>query len=202
MNTTIKHSLNPIITELERFYNHLNDKFKLSLSSDVVITIQNKGSKNALGWFGVNFWNNEKGEQINEINICAESLKVNPYETLAHEIAHFCELKEKGKLSKGNYHGKTFKKFAEQLLLKVNKVGKIGYAHTEITPEFDKMLFEFKPEKEVFEITRFNKTKKKAPTKLKKWTCSCGVNVRCAVELNAECNECNTKFIREDKGEN
>ena len=39
---------------------------------------------------------------------------------------------------------------------------------------------------------------KKAPTKMKKWVCKCGTIVRCAVDLNATCDDCETKFQIEE----
>jgi hypothetical protein len=36
-------------------------------------------------------------------------------------------------------------------------------------------------------------------SKMKKWTCECGVNVRCAVELDAICNDCGEPFKFNDK---
>ena len=188
------YSLKPCVEELERFYNFLNEKFGLNLTSDVVITIQTRGRKNAKAWFCAGVWKNHQEPSVNEINICAESLTDDAYESLAHEMAHFCELKSRGKLSKNNYHSKTFKEQAEKLLLKVSQMGNYGFAKTERTDEFNKMLFEFKPKKEVFDLLRRGlPNKEKQPTKMKKWTCGC-VIVRCAVELNATCENCKKKF--------
>lgn len=193
------YSLKPAVQELERFYQFMNKKFKLNLPDKVVITIQNRGRKNALGWFCTNIWDNHKDKGLNEINICAEALLQNPYETLAHETAHYLELLLRGKLSRNNYHTKTFKEFAEKLLLEVKHYPGLGWAFTKPTKEFNAMLEEFKANKESFEVVRSSLNHKmKAPTKMKKWFCSCGCNVRCAVELNAICTRCNTLFLKEE----
>jgi hypothetical protein len=193
---TEQYSLNPALKELERFYNYLNAKYSLKLPNKAIITIQTKGRRRAYGWFGVGFWDNSKEKGLNEINISAEYLtEGNPYETLAHEVAHYCELQRRGKLSKNNYHTETFKQFAEQLGLKVTKVKGFGYALTETTEQFNKMLLEFKPQKEVFDILRVNQLREKQRTKMHKWTCSEGCTiVRCATELNAKCDNCGQQF--------
>lgn len=187
------YSLKPAIAELERFYAFLNEKKGLNLPANAVITIQSAGRIKAHAWFRPRSWENHVEPEIHEINICAESLTAHPYESLAHEMAHFCELKA-GKLgSKCGYHGQKFKEYAEKLGLAVEKDEKKGWAVTSETPEFENLVLEFKPEKEVFDIFRKTVETKKAPTKMKKWTCGCTI-VRCATELLAECKACGQKF--------
>ena len=63
------------------------------------------------------------------------------------------------------------------------------------------VLQELKPDDSAFTVVRQiieAKKKTKAPTKMIKWTCECGVNVRCAVDLDATCNECGTDFVKDD----
>lgn len=191
---TPKHTLQPVTEELERFYDYLNQRFCLNLPHNVVITIQTTGRRNAKGWFCLGIWNDEQKQDVHEINLCSEYLQDEPYHTLAHEIAHFMELKEKGKLSKGNYHGKTFKNCAEKLGLNVEK-GRYGWCKTNETEEFNNLLNEFGTKKEVFKLLRKNKKATKQPTRMKKFACGCTI-VRCATELGAECWLCGMKFER------
>lgn len=190
---TQNKSIVKIGEELENFYNFLNEKFKLQLPKNLVITIQQAGRKNAKGWFHLNIWETDNKEEIHEINICAETLLDKPLETLTHEIAHFCEYKETGKIGKNNYHNKTFKKYAELLNLKVTK-GKYGWCITESTDAFNQMVREFKPKKEVFTLLRKTEGKTKQPTKMKKYICDC-TTIRCATELNATCKNCKMDFV-------
>ena len=52
-------------------------------------------------------------------------------------------------------------------------------------------------DKTVFNYARLETNKKKAPTKMKKWSCGC-TNVRCAVILEAYCEKCGSSFGLED----
>lgn len=114
-----KESLLPAVQELERARDFLSAKFFDNKLNDIVITIQTKGRKNALGWFG------------------AELQRV--------------------------------------------------------------IKLEFKLQDSVFSIFRREQTRrKKQETKMKKWVCLCGVIVRCAVELNARCEDCGELFVKED----
>ena len=57
---------------------------------------------------------------------------------------------------------------------------------------------EFKPNKEVFNICQADEEKKKKGSRLKLWVCGCGVKVRCAVDLSATCDLCESKFKKVD----
>jgi len=196
----LKNSIKPCVDELERFYQFVNKEYGLKLPDQIVITIQTRGKRNALGWFFPEKWTNGKGT-VNEINISAEDLtKGNPYETISHEVAHYKNYVEKVKdCSKNQYHNKKFRDRAESLDLEVKKSGHYGYAFTKPTEVWEKQLKKFKPDKNAFVLFRNSVgTKEKAPTKMKLWECSCGVKVRCAVELNAVCKDCETPFVKQE----
>src|SRR3989338_8596948 len=56
---SMKYSVNPAISELERAYQFFNGElFGGGLDSNVVITIQSRGRKSALGWHWVSKWKN------------------------------------------------------------------------------------------------------------------------------------------------
>ena len=184
LNDKNNNSFIPSLKESERFISYLIDKFGLEVKEGFVITI-NKASKNAVGYFmpkeHAEHYTNTT-QDLHNINLNTLYLKdYSPYEVLTHELAHFTnKLKGVKGTSSNGYHNKHFKAQAETFLLKVERTKK-GYAHTTETEEFKKMLEEFKPQKEVFNIYQNSKDKKKKPTRLKKWVCSCGENVRHAL---------------------
>ena len=191
------NSFIPAIAESERFIKFLIKKFDLVVKNDYVITI-NKASPSIVGFFMPKEHKNHyinSNQTLNNINLNTLNLKTSsPYECLAHELTHFLNYCEGVKdCSYNQYHNKHFKSRAEGLLLSVERTNK-GYSQTSGTDEFKKMVEDFKPDKEVFNICQANEQKKKVGSRLKKWVCDCGCIVRCAVDLNAVCLDCNTNF--------
>jgi len=192
------NSFIPMLQEGERFIKFLIKRFNLPIKEDWVFTI-NKASPSAIGFFMPkehrNHYTNTT-QDLNNINLNTLHLKKSsPYECLAHEVAHFLNKIEGVKgCSSNQYHNKHFKKKAELLLLGVEKMGRFGYAHTTETPEFKKMLEEFKPLKEVWNISQNQKEKGKVGSRNKLWVCGCGVKIRSARELNIMCLDCETEF--------
>jgi hypothetical protein len=199
----LNNSFIPAIEESERFILYIAKKFGVKVNNDLLITI-NKAKRTAIGHFAPIGCNecfiNGKGE-LNSINLNTLHIKKgNPYETLTHELAHYENNSKNIKdCSSNQYHNRNFKVVAERFLLKVEK-GKKGYAFTTETEEFNKMLAEFKPNKEVFNIFQKEQEKKKKGSRLKLWLCSCEtpVKVRCAVELDAICLKCGQEFKKQD----
>jgi len=196
MKDKVDNSICPIIKELERVYDALSKHFNIKASRPL-ITIQTKGrQKNTLGWYGANKWKFGK-KQINEINICAESLNKNPIETLVHEMVHYhnsCEDIED--CNAHQYHNKHFKMKAESYGLSVKKDGRHGWASTSISSKLQDILNTIKINKEIFNLYRQTQISIKAPTKLRKFNCGCTI-VRCATNLEAKCLRCNKVFIEE-----
>lgn len=194
------YSLKDCMGELERFYHFMNGRHGLNLPGHAVITIQTRGRRQGPGWFVPHAWRNHKEPKIHEINLCAEFLQENPYASLAHEMAHFCELKARPgremKKSACAYHTRIFKGFAQKLGLTVEWADNKGWGMTMPGIGLEKALLEFKPKNEVFDLLRLGHEGSATPTKMKKWTCGC-TNVRCAVELAAVCRTCGRKFKRE-----
>jgi len=195
-----KESLLPAVQELERARDFFNSKYFNSKLSDIIITIQTKGRKSALGWFGANRWKNNKTEPLHEINISAEHLKVDPIGTLIHELVHAYNHVNKVKDCSGHqYHNKHFKIEAERVGLIVTYDNRVGYGITTTGSKLRGIIdLEFKLQDDAFNVFRQEIQKNKAPTKMKKWVCYCGVIVRCAVELNAKCEDCNSLFEEVD----
>jgi len=193
------NSIIPIIKELERIYDALSIKFEIKHTRPV-ITIQTKGRAKILGWHSADRWEQEN-KTIGEINICAENLKDNPIETLVHEMSHHinsCEKIEDCNLA--GYHNVEFKKRAESLGLIVEKMGRHGWAKTSISDRLQEILKEIKPDTNTFKLYRIPNLRFVNPTKMKKYSCGC-TTVRCAVELNAKCLNCNNQFIKKEKDE-
>ena len=197
------NSFIPALEESEKFIKFMIKRFNLKIPNNYVITI-NKASKSTIGFFmpkehQEHFINTT--QDLNNINLNTLHLKTNsPYECLTHELVHFINYSNKIKdCSSNQYHNKHFKKQAELLLLSVEKTKK-GYNLTTETEQFKKMLEEYKPNKEVYNICQNIPDKKKAGSRLKLYVCGCGVKVRVASEdFKGLCLECNTKFKRGEK---
>lgn len=175
-----------------------------------VITIQSKGRKNALGWFGQDRWGN-LDKSFHEINISAEHLNrdfLEVIETLIHELVHYVNhvrfirgQNDKPDCSSSQYHNKIFKNTCEEIGLNCEKMGRFGWASTSLTEELEARVDKFfrGEDRHAFSISRVSGSAAaaaKAPTKMKKWTCACGVNIRAAVDLDIKCNECGEDFWR------
>lgn len=196
-----QNSLKPAISECERFINFLDERFNLGLPQNYLVTIS-KATKNTSGYFmplehDSHFINTT--QKLNNINLNTYYLKTaNPYEVLAHETAHFINHVKKVKDASSNgYHNKHFKSVAEKLFLKVER-GKKGYNVTTETEEFNKMLEEYKPNREVFNICQNIPEGKAKGSRLKLYVCGCGVKIRCAIELHAKCLNCEGGFELQD----
>jgi len=186
------NSIIPLIKELERVYDLLSTKFELKHDRPI-ITIQTKGREKTLGWFSNNRWQHDKKE-IGEINICAENLNKDPIETLIHEMVHYsCACEKINDCNNAGYHNKEFKKKAETYGLNVEKMGRHGWGFTKLSENLDKQLKELKIDYKVFELFRKESLRITAPTKMKKYRCTC-TTVRCATDLQATCKKCDKEF--------
>ena len=199
----MKYSVNPAIGELERAYQFFNEElFGGGLDSNVVITIQSRGRKSVLGWHWAGKWKIVDKTHLAEINLSAEDLKSgDPYGILLHEMAHHLNFQRGIRdVSKNQYHNLHFKRAAEAAGLQVMKSGRAGFGITALGELAKEKLFEFKPERQVFEILRIQEQARQI-TKLKKWSCACGVNVRVArPDFSATCNLCGSLFQLKDGG--
>jgi hypothetical protein len=190
--------IQPAIDELHRIFDKVNERFALKLPTPV-ITIQTRGRSHLLGWFEGGKWETKDGKPLPEINLCAEELARSAdeiAETVIHETAHFKNFIEgKPDCNANQYHNKAFKEMAEALGLEVEKSGSRGYAYTKLGLEAAALVAALKIDPEIFSLFRRSQPpKEKAPTRMKKWTCGCGIIVRCAKDLYAECTECGEMF--------
>ena len=190
--------MSAIQIEIEKALEQFNTILFDGKLENVLITLQTKGRGNFAGWCWSEKWVRKESSHT-EINICAEYLTAG-YETLMevliHEMSHAINSQNGIKdCSKTQYHNKHFKASAELAGLHVEN-GKKGWAYTSIAKGgiAEKALNEIDINRDVFIYQRKEQgSRVKAPTKLKIWSCGC-TNVRCAVELLAECQDCGNEF--------
>jgi predicted SprT family Zn-dependent metalloprotease len=201
-------SIKPSINECERFIKFLNVRFNLGIQDNLIINIH-QTTPSRKGYYmpslhSNHYENEQNNKALNFICISSIYLKETPYETIAHELAHYLHDFIDNKPCKNNYHNKHFKKRAEQLLLKVSK-GKHGFDNTEQTDAFIELLQDFKPDDNAFKIFQHANEIKKQKSRNLLYMCSCGVKIRTAKNenkpLNAICQWCDSKFIQQG-GEN
>ena len=194
--------MSAIQIEIEKALEQFNSILFDGKLENILITLQTKGRGNFAGWCWAEKWVSKESSHT-EINISAEYLTAG-YETLMevliHEMAHAINSQNGIKdCSKTQYHNKHFKASAELAGLHVEN-GKKGWAYTSIAKGgiAEKALNEIDINRDVFIYQRKEQgSKVKAPTKMKKWSCGC-TNVRCAVELLAECQDCGNEFKLQD----
>jgi hypothetical protein len=122
------------------------------------------------------------------------SPKASVISTVLHEMLHGVQYSS-GKPGKGNYHNAEFIRWCETLGVPTNDRGHdLGIAPDGLFAQYAKRHnLEGR-----FELAKKNAPKPKG-SNLRKWTCSCGVNVRVAIEdFQATCNKCDTEFVRQD----
>ena len=139
-----------VLDELHRAFDHFNKTFADDKLPKVVITIQESGRKNALGWYGKGFWADTAcGTSACEINISAEHMNRSAnsiLETLLHEMAHLHNsINNIRDVSSGQYHNKRFKEAAEKFGLKVTRYGNRGWAETALNEPADEAIKELEP---------------------------------------------------------
>jgi hypothetical protein len=129
-----------IYSELYRAFDHFNKVFADNELPKPIITIQESGRRNALGWFGRGFWfDREMNGTVPEINLSAEYLARGCdgiLETLLHEMAHYYNaVNDIRDCTSGQYHNKKFKIAAEKFGLKVSRSTNRGYSATTLTKD-------------------------------------------------------------------
>lgn len=139
-----------VVDELYRAFDHFNKTFADNKLPKVVITIQESGRKNALGWYGKGFWADRAcGTSACEINISAEHMNRSAssiLETLLHEMAHLHNsINNIRDVSSGQYHNKRFKEAAELFGLKVARFGNRGWAETALNVEAEEAIKSLDP---------------------------------------------------------
>lgn len=202
----LSNSIEPSIKETERFMLFLNERFNLNLKFNNITILISTAKPTTKGYFSPE--NNPNGflntsQKLNAIVLNTIHLKKTPYETIAHELAHFYNHQNNIRdCSKNNYHNKKFKETAERLLLNVERLDSKGFAYTKETPAFFEMLKEFKSDSNAFHISQNYSYKAKSKSRLYKWTCDCGFIIRCGDRtLKATCDLCQSEFKLDGENE-
>jgi hypothetical protein len=179
------NTITPLIEEAHRVLGEAIKHFALTVPKDnIVVTIQSKGRKNAVGWFWHGRWSPEKKKSaLHEINMSAEHLRDhNMGELLLHELAHAENDHQGIKDCAGRRHNKKFKVMAERLGLKVEKgPASLGFAFTDLDAPAKQFLDGIKFKREIFELCRLSAEPKggKPGSRLLKCECpECGYVVR------------------------
>lgn len=195
------NSIRPALEALETAFAQLAHRLDLPAGPAPVFTIQAAGRKRALGWFWAATWQNGQPEALPEINLAAEHLARGyeaAMETLVHELAHWANWLAKVKdCNASGYHNRHFKARAEALGLTVEKMGRHGWAYTNLGPELRKTVYGLHVNREAFALARLEKTATKGATRQKLWRCGC-TRIRAAVEVHAVCLACGENFILQD----
>jgi hypothetical protein len=181
----VNNTITPLITEAHRLIGEAINYFALTVPKEnIVVTIQSKGRKKAVGWFWHGRWTGESKKQANalhEINMSAEHLKdYHMGELLLHELAHAENDHQGIKDCAGRRHNKKFKVMAERLGLKVEKGGSVGFGVTDLGDLAKEFLNKIKFDRSLFELCRLvAEPKGAAGSRLLKCECpGCGYVVR------------------------
>lgn len=213
-------SLRRPIAELERWATEMVLWFKPERLPLPVITIQGL-ARGVLGWFAWSRWESRDGAILDEINFVPEYLGRDVFdiaETLVHELVHLANFTAGIRdCSSNQYHNSHFRNRAVNLGLTCERTPTLGWAKTGLTPGLRDRIAGFRPDASAFDLFRLPpaprsrdaadtgiengggvrvQSKKK---KLAKWCClgqCASAWVASGTELNAECLECGSPFIR------
>lgn len=176
-------SLAPVVAEAERILREAIAHFKLQVKPEsIVVTVQTRGRRNALGWFWNGRWKQGKNN-LSEINLSAESLSTcDVGELLIHELAH-AENDAKGVHDcSGKVHNKHFKEMAESLGLQCEekRSKKVGWGYTKLGPAASDFLAKAKFNRSIFDACRTDAVSlAKVGSRLLKAECpDCGYTIR------------------------
>lgn len=197
------NNLSNSIQELYRMFDYFNQQLYNSELKTPIITIASK--RNALGWCSVaKVWKDDS-QQYYEIGITAEFLN-RTYdeiaETLMHEMVHLYNFQNDVKDCSGQIHNKKFKAEAERRFLVVSKMGRYGWAQTDLSDFLKEIISDFNKNESAFSIYRTTKEKpKEPPAKPFRYTCpKCEAKVSSKDEVSVICKVCNMDFeLKESK---
>jgi hypothetical protein len=211
-------SLDGLKAECERFWGLANEAFYGGALDPVVFTFS--PARGSYGHYYHKGWSlgDEHRSEVNlNTELFGETTLIEKIKTIVHEAGHAWQFKC-GSPSAGNYHNREFADKMKEIGIPV-KVGP-GY-----TLSIEKVFIEWVRSNKPADILEPHRNgysagvefkvgprggkvavgRTKAPTKMKKWTCTGdpaahengkNINVRCAVELDATCDICGGHFER------
>lgn len=200
-------NLAEVITELHKAFDCLNKAFFRGTLPSVIITIQSKGKRDALGWFSTGKVWDDGTQEKHEINISAEYVNRDFMEimrTLLHEMIHlFCCVNNIKDTSRGgSYHNKNFKAVSENHGMYYSDDAfdkRVGWSFCKLTDESKEIIKGFGIDEGVFSLKRYDfsaqKNEEKKKTNIIKWQCPCGNIVRSSKpNLKLICGDCMQPF--------
>ena len=201
------------VVYLGKAYDFFNERLFGGELIKPVITVQRDERNKTNGWWSINkVWkwkdcdDSEPVEQEEyELNMTASGLNrpvKEVFATLLHEMCHqYASMNKLQDCSRsGQYHNKIFKKIAETHGLKCECVAKIGWSHTELSPDTDKLAEEFLSENSGNLIFRLPVTHGQIlkSSSTRKYVCPvCGNSVRATKSVNIMCLDCNEPMPEE-----
>lgn len=217
-------TIEAITRELHKAFRLFNERFFENSLPIPAITIQSSShNKLSMGWCTVHkVWGDKEGKtKMYEINISAEYLDLNFYETmdtLMHEMVHLYNLTNNIQdcSRNGTYHNKHFKERAIKsgFMYESDKPDKkYGWSYAKLSPETKQIIGQMDINQEVFTIGRkgsrfFEAVENGEEPSIKeeegekkkksfKWICpSCGIIVRSTKkDLFIKCGDCNQRLI-------
>ena len=210
------NNLSPMITELHRIFDALNETYFCNELPSVFITIVSGKKKNRsfYGQFTPETWAKadnidvnedglpviEKSDIHHEIAIGAEYFTrptANWVATLLHEMVHLhCHVNNIEDTSNGNrYHNKRFKSEAEKRGLIIDYAETIGWSVTSPSMELIDLIKELEIDEEAFKYFRDTKLAGSVPAVKKRYVCPiCGLQVQAKKDKRILCGECERPY--------
>lgn len=198
-------SIVPIVAELDKLFDKLNEKYFKRALLKPVITLSQKGTKLSEGCCAEEkIWADVNENRYFEININPSYLNHSVEvicEILLHQMVHLLN-RMNGVVdctSGGQYHNKNFQISAEQHGLVVRKDSRYGYAKTSLKQEtlefIDSLnLTAFSLYRDVGKAKCIDK-KMKRPSSTRKYICpKCKTSIRATKEVRVRCDACNVLF--------
>lgn len=201
------------VVYLGKAYNFFNERLFGGELITPVITVQRDERNKTNGWWSLNkVWKWKDGDDSEpveqeeyELNITASGLNrpvKEVFATLLHEMCHqYASMNKLQDCSRsGQYHNKIFKKIAEIHGLKCECVAKIGWSHTELSPDTDKLAEEFlsaNSENLIFRLPVTHGQILKSSSTRKYVYPVCGNSVRATKSVNIMCLDCNEPMMEE-----
>lgn len=204
-------SIRPALAELERAVSWLWDEFvPTKPKRQFTITIQSKGKKSkCVGWTLFDGWSTKEGENVDEINICAEDLQRDPIDiigTMAHELAHL-QAKEDGSkdTATNGRHNRIFVTYANGLGMECKApTDSYGWGYTSLTEYMkERIIKDFEPDYMAFNLFKQVKLREPKENVGNLWVCKCEekpVKIRRA-DVDVTCNKCHSVLEKEDGDE-
>lgn len=178
-------NLTPMLSELHRIFDALNEKYFNNELPNVFITITpgKKKTSSVYGTFTPDTWLKEKSEENSNEDISNEDIKeiyheismsaeyftrptANWVATLIHEMTHlYCHINKIEDTSNGNrYHNRRFKIEAEKRGLIIEKEDVIGWSVTSPSADLIEFVKTLEIDKDRFKYFRDTKFEMSKPT--------------------------------------